>query len=324
MIPSSSDTVFIDTLHISATIGPDCWGKTRPQPLSISVYLNLEPVYLVASGETDDVEKSVHYGLLTKKVTSLIKKKNDEDGWEGVDALVRDVAEEAFELGGECVQSVRVVVEVPKVILLASSYIVDTTLLAEYDQPNAPTTLQPSIRRPRERRLVAKKIEVKEVVVPVVIGVNPPERLAKQRVTSDLVFYEHVGEDSVSHVRYAKVVDALVKVRTPDPLHLLSKPGITKSNDTSAYRSLKIFNTGEVRARAGTSSIQRRKPDRRRHSTCAETECLELRGFFWRGDHEAEAGLCALKGSLSDVLDGISACGVRPLSVSELSLIEAI
>jgi FolB domain-containing protein len=213
MVPSSSDTVFVDTLHLSATIGPDCWGKTRPQALSISVYLNLEPKYLVASGEADEVEKSVHYGLLTKKVTSLIRKKNEEDGWDGVDALVRDVAEEAFELGGECVQSVRVVVEVPKVILLASSYTVDTTLLAEHDQPNVPTTLQPSIRRPRERRPVAKKVEVKEVVVPVIIGVNPPERLAKQRVMTDLVFYERVGEDSVGHVRYAKVVDALVKVR---------------------------------------------------------------------------------------------------------------
>ncbi|KAJ3535732.1 hypothetical protein NMY22_g6346 [Coprinellus aureogranulatus] len=62
MIPSSSDTVFIDTLHLSACIGPDCWGKTRAQPLSLSLYLNLEERYLVESGETDEVEKSVHYG----------------------------------------------------------------------------------------------------------------------------------------------------------------------------------------------------------------------------------------------------------------------
>ncbi|KAJ3503172.1 hypothetical protein NMY22_g18338 [Coprinellus aureogranulatus] len=123
MIPSSSDTVLVDTLHLSACIGADCWGKTRAQPLFLSLYLDLEPRYLVASGEADEVEKSVHYGLLTKRVMGLVggKGKDGESGggWDGVEELVRGVAEEAFDLGGECVRSVRAVVRIPKFVLLA-------------------------------------------------------------------------------------------------------------------------------------------------------------------------------------------------------------
>ncbi|KAF6749870.1 Dihydroneopterin aldolase-domain-containing protein, partial [Ephemerocybe angulata] len=197
-IPPSTptDIVFIDTLHLNANVGPDCWGKARAQPVNVSVYLHLTPGFLKTAGESDGVEDSVHYGLLTKKVAALVKNKDGEGEREfgGIDELVRCVAEEAFELGGAAVGSVRVVVELPKVVLLAGGGLaVDVVVL-------------------REGRFERKRVEVRGVVVPVVIGVNPPERLAKQRVVVDLVFYEGDGEgEAISQVGYQGVVEVLCK-----------------------------------------------------------------------------------------------------------------
>ncbi|KAF5326068.1 hypothetical protein D9611_000704 [Ephemerocybe angulata] len=196
-IPPSTptDIVFIDTLHLNANVGPDCWGKARAQPVNVSVYLHLTPGFLKTAGESDGVEDSVHYGLLTKKVAALVKNSDgSEREFGGVDELVRCVAEEAFALGGAAVGSVRVVVELPKVVLLAGGGLtVDVEVV-------------------REGRFERKRVEVRGVVVPVVIGVNPPERLAKQRVVVDLVFYEGDGEGkTVSMVGYQGVVEALCK-----------------------------------------------------------------------------------------------------------------
>lgn len=185
---SSTDIVFIDTLHLSANVGPDCWGRSRAQPVSVTVNLQLKPGFLKTSGTSDAVGDSVHYGLLTKRVAGLEGRE-----FNGVCDLIAAVAQEAFDLGGENVDAVRVVVELPKVVLLAVGYVVDATVT-------------------RERRVERKSVSVRGVVVPIVIGVNPPERLAKQRVVTDLVFYEREGAE-VGHAEYQRVVNVLVKVR---------------------------------------------------------------------------------------------------------------
>ncbi|KAJ2916377.1 hypothetical protein MD484_g4025, partial [Candolleomyces efflorescens] len=190
---TTTDIVFIDTLHVSTTIGPDCWGKTKPQLLHISVYLHLKSGFLRKSGESDDVLDSVHYGYLTKSISSLIDK---QGGFEGIDGLVKGVAEEAFQLGGEVVEAVRVIVEAPKLVLLASNFKVDITV--------------PSVGSKKEDAR-SKAVTVEGLMIPVIIGVNPPEREAKQRVVTDLVFYEKPAT-SLSHVEYQSIVDKLAKV----------------------------------------------------------------------------------------------------------------
>ncbi|KAJ3534583.1 hypothetical protein NMY22_g6863 [Coprinellus aureogranulatus] len=143
------------------------------------------------------------------------RRQGDVGKVDGVEGLVRDVAEEAFDLGGECVRTVRVVVRLPKLVLLADSFTVDITLSSDYTPESRErlSSAQESVTgRTREgkRKVVKKEVRVEGIVVPVVIGVNPPERLAKQRVVTDLVFYER--EDcGLGHVGYRKVVDSLVK-----------------------------------------------------------------------------------------------------------------
>jgi len=195
-IPQSTDVVFVDTLRVEADIGADCWGKERAQPVEITVYLHLNPDYLEAAGNSDDVVDSVHYGHLTKTISSLIKSRaENKTPFKGVDDLIREVAKRALDLGKEAVDEVRVVVEVPKLILLAHGFSVDVTI---------------SRRSPEV--FVSKKVSVKDIVVPVIIGVNPPEREAKQRVLVNVIFYENDDPLSGPSPDYPEVVKVLVKV----------------------------------------------------------------------------------------------------------------
>jgi len=193
--PSTSDVVFVDTLRLAANIGPDCWGRVRPQPIEISVYLHLKPSFLQAAGDSDDVVDSIHYGHLTKAITTLIKSKseNDSSGFEGTDDLIRAVTARAFELAGEAVVEVRVVLGIPKMILLASGFTVD--VVAE--------------KIGSSFAVVSKKILVEDIEVPVIIGVNPPEREEKQRVLVNVTFHEHpsFGKD----VTYSRIISKLSK-----------------------------------------------------------------------------------------------------------------
>lgn len=200
-IPQSSDQVLIDTLHLSSlTLGPDCWGKTRPQPASLDVSLHLAPKFLVKSGETDDVADSVHYGLLTKKITQLVA--SNERGFSSAREMLEKVAAEASELAGrEALRDVRVVLRLEKAVLLAEGGLVADATFACLD-----TLGQPLIMK--EWRIV-----VRGLVLPVLIGVNPPERLAKQRVRTDLVFYERdCPGNEIGIAEYQKIVDGLVTI----------------------------------------------------------------------------------------------------------------
>ncbi|RXW16803.1 hypothetical protein EST38_g9058 [Candolleomyces aberdarensis] len=124
-----------------------------------------------------------------------LEKRGNGNGFEGIDGLVKEVAEEAFELGGENVEAVRVIVEAHKLVLLAENFKVDVTI------PSG---------RGEDTRPAVKAVTVEELTIPVIIGVNPPEREAKQRVVTDSVFYEKAGA-GISHVEYQRAVDKLAK-----------------------------------------------------------------------------------------------------------------
>jgi dihydroneopterin aldolase len=200
-VPQATDKVFIDTLRITiANIGPDCWGKSRPQPLELSIYLHLQPSFLNKSGASDDVVDSVHYGHLTKAISSLIDSKSvtregsEGDAFDGIHGLVKEVAEEAFKLAGDAAAEVRIVVNAPNLILLAGDFIVDTTISRNERGGSSP---------------LGRVVSIKDLTIPVIIGVNPPERLAKQKVVTDLIVYE---SDPVPHMEYQALVTDLAKV----------------------------------------------------------------------------------------------------------------
>ncbi|KAG2004916.1 hypothetical protein CC2G_003423 [Coprinopsis cinerea AmutBmut pab1-1] len=208
-IPRTTDVVFIDTLQTAANIGADCWGKARPQPLEISIYLHLQPTFLNKAGRSDDVVDSVHYGHLTKAVSNLIRVRSSEqgdggnDGFEGVEGLANQIADEAFALAGDVAEAVRIVISAPKLVLLASNFVVDTLI-------------------PRTRQSSTRTVSILGLTLPVIIGVNPPERLAKQNVVTDIIFYEN-PDSPVPYEQYKTVLGKITAEMETSEYHTLEK-----------------------------------------------------------------------------------------------------
>ena len=206
-----TDIVFLDSIQLTTTVGADCWGKPKAQQVLASVYLHLKPSFLDACGTSDDVTDSVHYGHLAKAVSALVSEKTRSGvHYSNVHALIEDVTRAAFELAGESAVAVRVVVDLPKQILLASGFSVEVTTpraakagISEADNPAAFPTI----------------VRVKDLDLPVLIGVNPPERLARQRVITNITFSERLPSytssafDSLSEaIDYPKIVQHLYEV----------------------------------------------------------------------------------------------------------------
>ena len=198
---ATSDVVFVDSLHVSANIGPDCWDRDRSQPIDISVYLHLKESYLDRAGASDDVLDSIDYSDLTKKISNFIKAKSESatpNFNAGPDELIQAVTELAFDLAGEAAAAVRVTVGAPKMILLAAGFSVDITTIMKDHQPKS-TTL-----------VASKRVLIKDLVLPVIIGVNPAERKSKQRVKVNLIFHENTtSASSTAVVNYQQVVTQL-------------------------------------------------------------------------------------------------------------------
>jgi len=188
-----SDVVFVDTLHVSANIGPDCWDRDRSQPIDISVYLHLKESYFDRAGASDNVLDSVDYSDLTKKISNFIKDKSESEtpSFNGPDELIKVVAERAFDLAREAAEAVRVTVGAPKMILLAAGFSVDITIVND-----------------QSKSISSKRVLIKDLVLPVIIGVNPAERKSKQRVKVNIIFHENTSSASTV-VNYQQVVAQL-------------------------------------------------------------------------------------------------------------------
>ncbi|KAG0698004.1 Dihydroneopterin aldolase-domain-containing protein [Suillus ampliporus] len=182
-LPTTTDVVLVDTVQLTANVGVDCWGRTREQPVSITVYLHLKPSFLDVSGQSDNVTDSIHYGHLTKTISAL------SGSYTNVRVLVNEVTQKAFALAGENAEAVRVVVGMKKMILLAEDFEVEVITPSGQDSSHQ-----------------AAKVAVKGLVMPVLIGVNPPERLAKQRVITNITFYEKSGMHQVDYPAIIKQI----------------------------------------------------------------------------------------------------------------------
>lgn len=167
-----TDVVFVNALQLTADVGLDCWNRQRAQPVYISVYLNLHSSYLSIAGHSDNVQDSVHYGNLSKAITTLVEKKSGSS-FDDIDGLINAVTREAYALVEKAATEVRVEIELPKLILLAGSFQVEVATPPDIDVS-----------------LVPRKVVITDLIFPVIIGVNPPERKAKQRVVISMVFLE--------------------------------------------------------------------------------------------------------------------------------------
>ncbi|KAJ8489163.1 hypothetical protein ONZ45_g13685 [Pleurotus djamor] len=181
------DKVFVDTLQLSGTVGKDCWGRLKPQQVTISIYLHLKPLFLDRAGLSDDVRDSVHYGHLTKSITNIVQ--SDTAAFKSVDDLARALVKEASKLAGDAAVEVRLIIGLPKFILMANGFEVDWTSSS-----------------------TERTVSVKDLILYVIIGVNPPEREAKQRVIVNISVMDSIGQDGQDDVDYTLVVNMVQKV----------------------------------------------------------------------------------------------------------------
>ena len=230
---TASDVVFVDSLHVSANIGPDCWDRDRSQPIDISIYLHLKESYLDRAGASDNVLDSIDYSDLTKKVSNFIKAKSESDtpNFSCPDELIKAVTERAFDLAGDAAVAVRVTVGAPKMILLAAGFSVDIVTIVN-DQSKSTI-------------IASKRVLIKDLDLPVIIGVNPAERKSKQRVKVNLIFHENASSSSASStvVNYQQAVAQLCQAS----LVFFFGSMTMLTSDLTGNRIIQLSDSGSIR-----------------------------------------------------------------------------
>jgi len=188
-----SDVVFVDAIELSANIGADWWGRVRAQPVRVSVYLHLQPGYLDRAGLSDNVLDSIHYGHLSKVISTLVE--STGASFAGPHGLARAVAKSVFRFAGSVVSQTRVVVASSKLIPLASEFVLELTT------PYSPEEAT--------RDLEKIQVSVNDLTLSTIIGVNPPEREAKQRVITNITICENSG--ATTPVDYPHLITTIAK-----------------------------------------------------------------------------------------------------------------
>jgi FolB domain-containing protein len=66
------DEIFIDSLSLKCTCGPDAFGRAKPQPVLLSIWLGTSVARAAAS---DRVDLSIDYSALSKQLTAMQDRK---------------------------------------------------------------------------------------------------------------------------------------------------------------------------------------------------------------------------------------------------------
>ncbi|PWW76807.1 Dihydropteroate synthase [Tuber magnatum] len=169
--PSSedgNDLIFVRSLNLKATTGVDSWGRERPQPILLTIWLKNS---IALAGSTDHLPYSINYGTVTKAITARV----ENDTFNSLEHLAGDVARTA--LGPDINAGwVRVVVEKPRALLRADAAGIAITR-----------------RKNGDGEVLAEgsdRVFVKNLRLVTIIGVNPWEREEKQAVVINLTMHK--------------------------------------------------------------------------------------------------------------------------------------
>jgi FolB domain-containing protein len=86
------DRVFIDSLQLKCTCGPNAFGRAKPQPVSLSVSLGTS---VARAGASDRVDLSVDYSELSKQIS-----KAEERSYASVAELLENIADMSLQKDG--------------------------------------------------------------------------------------------------------------------------------------------------------------------------------------------------------------------------------
>jgi FolB domain-containing protein len=162
-LPNPKDIIIIRDLRLNSTVGPDRWGKVRPQPIVVSIHVEAS---LIDAGASDDVADSVHYGNLAKDVVKAAQ----DAVFPNLFELAESIAQLALKMDNR-VLAVEVQAHAKNQFLQAESLGVE-------------------IRRTRTTTDEYNLCLIHDLRATLIIGVNPPEREAKQTVLLNLQFHD--------------------------------------------------------------------------------------------------------------------------------------
>ncbi|KAK4986338.1 hypothetical protein LTR50_005385 [Elasticomyces elasticus] len=172
--PWCTDGISVRNLKITLQHGTDAWQRSARQPAHLSVSLSLkEPFASAASSDTVD-GSTVHYGKLSKALLRTFSETPGSSATTGIwrafseieDAMLEEVASK------EALRNVLVELMLPKGSMLG-----DGVALSRYVSYS-------------EVKVEKYVMQLKDVRIPTLVGVNPHERQMKQPLVVNLWLYD--------------------------------------------------------------------------------------------------------------------------------------
>ncbi|KAJ3339685.1 trifunctional dihydropteroate synthetase [Gonapodya sp. JEL0774] len=204
------DRIMVDRLSVRSIIGLDSWERRRPQPVTISVAIHTN---IRDAGNMDSLARSISYAHVAKAVTEL----SETSQYATVEELAARIAELC--IADYQAPKISVKVEKPKALLHASKVsmqitrtraslqflerfrVSDSGTNAQAAFPITPTpvwTSNSTEEIPEE--LYDDVFTIENLQIDAVVGVNPWERLEKQKVSITIHIHGgHPETESTSH-----------------------------------------------------------------------------------------------------------------------------
>lgn len=164
------DTVYLHNLQLSAAIGPDAWNRPdRPQPIILSLQLQIDNS---SAGNSDDIRNTFSYGKMCKDVMA----KSNNKTFMSIDHLTSELAGLADNWPGEVLKMQALA---PKGILrVEGGFGREFSLKRVETKTNNFKTLNWHVE--------SHEWVIKGLNLACIIGVNPHERLEKQKISIDI------------------------------------------------------------------------------------------------------------------------------------------
>lgn len=163
--PWTSDTICVADLHESAVnAGYDAWGKqSKPQPVKVGVKVGLQGTVTAAAAGDALNESTIHYGNLRKTIEACLPREGSQ--WLLPDALAHTILRTVQDFAAKSTQI---------------AFVDVTTMFPESSPSGDGCGLAVSLIPASNEASVV--FHLRDVTLPVIIGINPPERKTKQKI----------------------------------------------------------------------------------------------------------------------------------------------
>ncbi|ORY30471.1 Dihydropteroate synthase [Rhizoclosmatium globosum] len=196
------DKIYLQNLRVDCLVGVDAWERPKHQPLIISVVVASDIAGSVATvGDNLSSKHTVSYSEVLHTVRNFVSK----NSYRTLEALAMAIAHEIFIVCGvrqlKQDAGLTVKIEKPKAMLYAESIGIEITRtwqeLEELDGLLQSRKLEgssplPTLLEPYDHTIGQDAIYIRKLALSAIVGINPWERLHKQRLDFDITIHLHL------------------------------------------------------------------------------------------------------------------------------------